>query len=131
MTTLNLSWTSSIIQERMLRCRLETRHINNPTDDEIYRTAVKSIQYDQINKSIVNEVTTNDISSLFEEQLKRGSTYLYLMSYNDQNILSVIAYSSLDAIKTEYISGQLGAGIIPKMTRKKQNNGTRKIKTHN
>ncbi|MGZ5551300.1 MAG: hypothetical protein ACXWE7_10990 [Nitrososphaeraceae archaeon] len=69
------------------------------------------------------DTKTTDFDQLFEEQLKFGNKYLYVLARDHNNELRVIAYPSLEEIKKDFSYGEKGIYLFPRMTRTQQING--------
>ncbi|MGZ5486474.1 MAG: hypothetical protein ACXWFB_11305 [Nitrososphaeraceae archaeon] len=52
------------------------------------------------------DTKTTDFDQLFEEQLKFGNKYLYVLARDHNNELRVIAYPSLEEIKKDFSYGE-------------------------
>ena len=118
---INPSFTSSEVQERIMRLGTECRFTGAQTKDELYLMALATLHDDYIKHhdgtyvSLVPLRNVWDVKSIFADQLKTTYGRLYFMHYDADMKVSVVCieYGDYDTILRDYTYAEVKEGRIP------------------
>lgn len=119
----DLSYTSYVVQERMMRIGIESRCVQSPSNEDLYRIVVQTIKQDQIQHNQPVDITlSNNLHLLFANQLQPGTSQLFYFMADNNGVSTIFSTVKLEELcKLGYTSGKKMPGSsIPRLYKNKQ-----------
>ena len=111
---INPPFTSSIVQERMMRIGIEAKYTHAYTNDELYLIALATLHEDYIKhysgKTTVLITCILDVIALFKSQIHDG--VFYYMVYNNDRA-EIVKSNDYEYILNHYTYAEIGESTIP------------------
>ena len=118
----DLTFTSSRVQERILRIGVEAKGVRGDDFDQLYRIALKTFKDDRKARA---DRLSSDIEALFEPQRKASiehgcDTIMYFyMAKNEEGKPEIFRCTNPSELVGKFVKGQMATptGMIPRLYR--------------